>query len=347
MKYSHYVQLLVLILSISISSCDNDDMSPSQGLNPDSVITAWLDSLGIVATVDASGYYYYPDSLNPSGAQVGQAGEVLAVFYNLQDLEGVTIASYQPQDGDSLLFKYASNAVFPVIFDELVSIMRVGETYNFILPPSLSYNDVASISTSDGSGIYNLQISLVGILSEGEVLAAELDQIDDYIRVNDLNDTISVMIDRIDTTFLNDVILSIDTTFSYDIDSVEYFTSGVRYKMLAEGDGPTPINGDLITIDYRAEFLDGQVFQTRSNFDITIGSSVPNVLIPGFDFGLGLMEPGERGLIIIPSSQAYRESAFVVPAFIIPELIEDAVIPEYVELVPPYKSLIFDVTRVN
>ncbi|MEM6734832.1 MAG: FKBP-type peptidyl-prolyl cis-trans isomerase [Bacteroidota bacterium] len=347
MKHADYIGLFVLISSIVISSCDSDDVGPNENLNPDSVIVAWLDSLDILATADARGFYYYPDSLNPGGAQVSQSGQVLAFYYQLQDLSGNIIARHQPIDGDSLLYKYASNAVYPLAIDQGIPFMKVGEVFNFILPPDLAYEDVASITTSDGTGIVILQIALVGILGEEEILAEELNQIDEYIKINDLNDTISITIGNIDTTFLNNTILSIDTTFIYDIDSVLYFSSGVRYKRLEEGDGPTPINGDLITLEYNAECLDGTQFQSRTFFEIQFGSTIPNVLIPGFEFGISLMSPSERGLIMIPSSQAYRESARVVPPSIIPELIEAAIIPDYVEQVSPYKTLVFDVTRIN
>lgn len=347
MKYAHHLKLLILILSIIIASCDSDDVSPNENINSDSVIVAWLDSMNIIATADASGLYYYPDSLNPGGTQVSQSGQVLAFYYQLQDLSGNIIASHQPIDGDSLLYKYASNAVYPVAIDQGISFMKVGEVFNFILPPGLAYEDVASITTSDGTGIVILQITLVAILSEEEILAEELNQIDEYISINDLNDTISVTIGSIDTTFLNNTILSIDTTFIYDIDSVEYFSSGIRYKQLEEGQGPTPINGDLISLNYIAECLDGTQFQSRTIFEIQFGSTVPNVLIPGFEFGISLMASSERGLIMIPSSQAYRESARIIPPSIIPELIEAAIIPDYVEQVSPYKTLVFDVTRID
>ncbi len=346
MKHFHCLQLFTVFIIVSFSSC-NDDISANVQLNSDSVIVQWLDSLNIVASTNPDGFYYYADSLNPSGSQVGQAGQVVTLYYQLTDLDGNVIASHQRTDGDSLLYKYASNAVFPVSMDELIPLMRVGEIYHFILPPLVGYEGVNSVNTADGSGIVNLQLTLTGILSDADILTEELRQMDDYIQLNDLNDTISVAIERIDTIFLGQEILSIDTTFNYEIDSVQYFSSGVRYKLIEEGNGSTPLNGDLITIDYSAAFLDGSQFQSRSNFDIQVGSAIPNILIPGLEFGLSLMLPSERGLIIIPSSQAYRESALVIPPFIIPELIEDAVIPEYVEFVPPYKSIIFDVTRIN
>ena len=346
MKYAHY--LIFLIGASLLLSCNNDGDNLSTGtLDPDSVISAWLDSMNITATRDASGIYYYPVTENPSGSAVSQAGQVLAFYYALLDLDSNAIASFQPADGDSLLYKFASNAVFPLGLDVGFGLMRTGETYNFVVPPSQGYADAPSITTADGTGIVLLQTSLVGLFSEDQINTTELSQIDDYIRVHNLNDTISVTIERIDTTFIGNTILSIDTTFNYVIDSVEYFNSGVRYKELVAGMGNGPLNGDTVIIDYSLEYLDGTAITSSSNFTYVIGSGIPDFLIPGLEFGLSLMPPGERALIMIPSAQAYRESARIVPASIIPELIDAAIIPDYVADVEPYRPLVFNVIRTQ
>ena len=329
-------------------SCNSDGETPNTGaLNADSVITAFLDSAGVTATRTQSGVYVYSVVDNPAGAQVTQAGQVLAFYYTLIDLDSNAIASFRPTDGDSLLYKFGSNAVYPIGLDNGFGTMRTGETYNFILPPSQGYEDAPSITTADGTGITLMQVDLVGLFSENDINTIELAQIDDYIRVNDLNDTVSVTIDRIDTTFIGGMILSIDTTFNFEIDSVEYFNSGVRYKELVEGMGNNPINGDTVIIDYRLEYLDGTVIASESNFTYVVGSGIPGFLIPGLEFGIGLMPPGERALIMIPSAQGYRESARVVPRSIIPELITARIIPDYVADVEPYRPIVFDVTRTR
>ena len=346
MSKSRYPILLVVILCL-LGSCKTDDPITTTTLNADSVITAWLDSASITATRDQSGVYYYPVATNPAGATITGAGQVLGLYYTLIDLDSVQIDSFQPSDGDSLLYKYASNAVFPLGIDQVIGFMRVGETYNFILPPSFGYQDAPSITTSDGTGIVLLQVSLASVLTEAEVNTAELAQIDDFIRVNDLNDTLSVTIERIDTTFLGMQILSIDTTFNYVIDSVQYFNSGVRYKEITAGMGPLAQNGDTVVIDYTIEYLDGTAVSSRSNFTYELGSGIPDVLIPGLEFGLTLMAPSSQGIIMIPSSQAYRESARIIPPFIIPELIDARIIPDYVADVEPYRTLVFNVTRIR
>ena len=345
MRNFHHIFPLIAVLLIS--SCNSDDsISPDQ-LAQDSVIVAWLDTLNISANKTGNGIYYFAETTNPTGTAVTQAGSVLAFYFSLMDLDSNQIASHQPANGDSMLYKYASNAIFPVGIDEAIGVMREGEVYNFIIPTNLAYQDAPSISTSDGTGIVLLQINLVGIFSEAQTNQIELDQIDDFIFSNNLNDTVQVTIDRIDTTFLGTQILTIDTTFRYDIDSVEYFGSGVRYKEITPGTGNAPQNGDTLEINYSVEYLDGTQVFSQSNFLYELGSGIPDFLIPGFEFGLGLMPPLEEAIIMIPSAQAYRESARIVPSFITPELIDAQIIPEYVARVEPYKPLVFRVTRIQ
>lgn len=354
MKY-HLVAILSFLSFLLIISCNNDDNGgtvPSEEVNIDSLIISWLDSANVTAVQDESGIYYFPDSttLNPLATAV-QPSDVLAIFYEISTLDSTVLFSYQETDGDSILLKQGVSAVFPTGLDVGLSFMREGERYHFILPPDVGYQD-ATLSSLDETGIIWLTIDLVAILSEEDVFDYEIALRDQYILDNDLNDTVSVT-ELIDTTFyMNDPdsIIRIDTTYVYDIDSVEYFPiTGLAYKELTDNlPGPDPETGDTIILDYTASFMDdGQAFDTKSAFTVILGSSEPRFLIPGLEFGLSLMVPGENGLIMIPSSQAYRESARVIPSGIIPELIEKKVIPDYVEDVGPYEILIFDVRRLN
>lgn len=350
MKYSIYLITSVLVIFL-LSGCGNDDetINSESAINNDSLIVAWLDSMDIDAIRNESGIYYYPEVENPSGETVNN-GQVLSIFYHLLDLEEDTITSYQPSDGDSLQFQFASNAVFPVGIDNGIGVMRQGEIYNFILPPELAYQQIPSFTTSD-SGIVRFNISLVDVAEESEILDVELDLIDEYILVNDINDTVSVTIESIDTTFIGMDIASIDTTFSYDIDSAEYFTSGLRYKLTQLGDTTrtSASSGDTITLNYVTSLVvdTTQIIDQNSSFIYILDSNIPAPLVESLDFIVRRMLPGESGLIMTPSSLAYRESALVIPASIVNEAISEFIVPEYVSQVAPYQPLLIEVTRTN
>ncbi len=311
----------IFILLVLLISCGKDDVV----ITPvDDEIQAWLDTMNITASrEDNTGIYYYPEVANPSGAQAA-SGSVVAIYYTLSDLNGNVIASHQRSNGDSLIFQLDAAAVYPIGVNTSVSLMRLGETYNFVLPPSQAYQELTS-GAINHSLIALLQVELVGIHNESDLFAQELVDIDNYIASNNLNDT-----------------------NANPLDPVELFSaSGISYKRLSAGNGPLPLNGDTIIVDYTGRFINNTTFDSGDDFEWVFGSGQPRELLAGFRFGVSLMQRGERALFMIPSSQGYRESALVIPNFITNDLIEDAIIPDYVSKVPPYRTLLFEITRVN
>ena len=286
-------------------------------------IVAWLDSMNITATRDDSGIYYYSEVENPSGADVVQES-VVAIYYTLQDLDSNIIASHQRVNGDSLIFKHGVSAVYPIGLDMAVSVMKVGETYHFLLPPDQAYEGLTSGAINPKS-IILLTLEVVSVENESDIYIREVSAIDDYIDNNYLD---SLEINPVDST-------------------VFFAVSGIRTKKLREGIGSAPINGDTIILDYTSYKLDSTNIEITSGFQFYYGSNEPQPLIPGFEFGVSMMQTNERSLIMLPSSQAYRESALVIPASIVQDLINDAIIPDYVAKVAPYTTLLFEVTRVD
>ncbi len=310
----------VVALLIGLLSCGKDDAPVTTDV--DVTVAAWLDSAGIIANRDASGVYYYALTENPAGTPVS-AGNVVSIFYHLWDLDSNLIASHQSSNGDSLQLKQGASAVYPVGLDIGLGFMRQGEVFRLILPPSQAYADLTS-GAIDPDLIAMLDVEVVSIQDEASVFTQELTDIDDYIIAQSLNDTVA-----------------------NPVDSVELFTSGVAYKRVDIGNGPLPLNGDTIIINYTGRFLDNSTFDSRSGFEYVFGSGFPRPLIQGLDFGISLMQRGEESLLLIPSSQAYIESAQVIPRSIINDLIADEIVPEYTARIPPYSTLIFEVTRVN
>ena len=176
----------------------------------------------------------------------------------------------------------------------------------------------------DETAIYWLQVEVAAIHNELNLFRQDTIDIEDYITTN-----------KLDSLPLNPV------------DSTIFFPSGIAYKRTRVGASPLPLNGDTIIVDYTGTFLDGGTFDSRMGFEWIYGSNEPRELLSGFEFGTSQMQENESGLLFIPSSQGYRESALVIPNFIVNDLIIDDVIPDYVAKVPPYKTLIFDITRLD
>lgn len=304
-----------LLLAATIQSCSSDN---SPVVSNDAIIEQWLQDLGISAS-RSNEVYYYPDSLNPSGnAVVG--GSVVAIYYTVTDLQGTTLASRPKSGGDSVLGKVGSSAIFPVELDQNLTLMREGEVYNFIFPPSVAYGKLSGGTIPTDEPIL-LNIEIARIISENDLFSQDTTAIANYIAANMLN---------------ND-----------PLNPVEKFPSGIATKRVVAGTGSQPINGDTLIINYEARFLNDQVFQTRNGFEYVFGSGFPAELLPGFQFVISQMLQSERTLALIPSSQAYRESVLYIPESIGDQLVEDQIIPEYAAEVDPYRALIFEITRVR
>ncbi len=105
--------------------------------------------------------------------------------------------------------------------------------------------------------------------------------------------------------------------------------SGLRYKILQKGTGKKASKGSMVSVHYKGQLLDGQVFdssyQRKQPIDFTIGVGQ---VIPGWDEGIQLLKVGDKARLVIPSNLAYgsRGAGGVIP---------------------PNATLIFDVELMN
>lgn len=83
-------------------------------------------------------------------------------------------------------------------------------------------------------------------------------------------------------------------------------STGLRYTILKEGEGPTAKPGDLVSVLYRGAVLNGKIFdeQQDRNHPLTfrLGRSA---VIEGWDQGLKRMNRGSKMLLIIPYELGY------------------------------------------
>ncbi len=104
--------------------------------------------------------------------------------------------------------------------------------------------------------------------------------------------------------------------------------SGLRYKVLQEGSGKKAEKGNMVSVHYKGQLLDGQVFdssyQRKQPIDFTIGVGQ---VIPGWDEGIQLLKVGDKARLVIPSNLAYGSQGAG-------------------GVIPPDATLIFDVELV-
>ncbi len=108
-----------------------------------------------------------------------------------------------------------------------------------------------------------------------------------------------------------------------DEDGVETTASGLQYKVITPGEGPSPSATDTALVKYEGRLRDGTVFDANEQAPMPVGG-----VVPGFSEALQLMQKGGEYRIWIPSDLAYGEAS---PG----------------EQVPPNSLLIFDVTLLD
>jgi FKBP-type peptidyl-prolyl cis-trans isomerase len=99
----------------------------------------------------------------------------------------------------------------------------------------------------------------------------------------------------------------INTIVNYAIDNklnVVRTPSGLFYQITSIGNGALIQPGERVTADYQGTLLNGKVFDSSYSRGQPILFTVGN-MIPGWDEGVQLMNPGSSAILLIPSSLAY------------------------------------------
>jgi FKBP-type peptidyl-prolyl cis-trans isomerase len=88
---------------------------------------------------------------------------------------------------------------------------------------------------------------------------------------------------------------------------VKTLPSGLQYKVLAEGKGPSPKETDTVSTHYRGTLIDGTEFD--SSYKRGKPATFPvNGVIKGWTEALQLMKVGSKWQLVIPAELAYGEN---------------------------------------
>lgn len=103
--------------------------------------------------------------------------------------------------------------------------------------------------------------------------------------------------------------------------------SGLQYKVIKEGTGPSPTASDRVEVHYEGKFLDESIFDSSIQRGTPATFGVTQV-IRGWTEALQLMKVGSKWQLYIPSDLAYGERG-------------------YPPNIPPNSALIFDVELLS
>ena len=87
-------------------------------------------------------------------------------------------------------------------------------------------------------------------------------------------------------------------------DGVMTTASGLQYKVIKSGNGPTPLADDTVTTHYRGTLIDGREFDSSYSRGEPASFPVKGV-IKGWTEALQLMKVGDKWELYIPSELAY------------------------------------------
>src|SRR4030095_10104186 len=82
--------------------------------------------------------------------------------------------------------------------------------------------------------------------------------------------------------------------------------SGLQYKVITEGTGPTPKTNDTVTVNYRGTLIDGTEFDSSYKSGQPLTRSL-GMVIKGWTEGVSMMKVGSKWQLFIPPQLAYRE----------------------------------------
>ncbi len=89
--------------------------------------------------------------------------------------------------------------------------------------------------------------------------------------------------------------------------------SGLQYKVLTAGTGPTPTENSMVKVEYEGKLLNGQIFDSTYTRGEPVEFKV-NQVIPGWQEALQKMQEGSTWELYIPAKLAYGERGFMNPA---------------------------------
>lgn len=92
-------------------------------------------------------------------------------------------------------------------------------------------------------------------------------------------------------------------------EGVVVLPSGLQYKVITSGTGASPINANVVKVNYTGKLLDGTVFDNSANKGGPDEIKVEDAL-PGLTEALLLMKPGAKWEVYIPPHLAYGEEGF-------------------------------------
>lgn len=243
-----------------------------------------------------SGVYYFKTRENASGVQPQTGSQVYVHYQGRRLTDNVLFDESSRTANRPLVFALNGGGVIPG-FNEGIGVLREGERAKLLIPSSLGYG-YRALQNIPAYTVLKFDVELMTVRSE-----------DQAMRV-----------------FATDT-LKLDPALLLPVETAP----GTYYVKLQEGPGLAVENGKRVSYKYRGRFVDGRQFAPANTAnEITVGQGSD---LKGVEAAIRTMKQGEKGVIFIPSSQAYGERG--------------ATNAQGALIIPGYTPLIYDIEIVS
>ncbi len=82
---------------------------------------------------------------------------------------------------------------------------------------------------------------------------------------------------------------------------------GLQYKVITEGNGETPGDNDIVTMNYRGTLVDGTEFGNSARDSKPLQLTIGHISIRGWNEALKLMKTGSKWQLFIPAELAFGQ----------------------------------------
>lgn len=242
------------------------------------------------------GVYYFKTHENAAGVQP-QTGSQVYVHYQGRRLTDNVLFDESSRAGNRpLVFALNGGGVIPG-FNEGIAQLREGERAKLLIPSSQGYG-YRALQNIPAYTVLKFDVELMTVRSEDQALRV----------------------------FATDT-LKLDPALLLPVEAAP----GTYYAKLQEGPGLAVENGKKVSYKYRGRFVDGRQFVAPNTAnEITVGGGTD---LKGVEAAIRTMKQGEKGVIFIPSGQAYGERG--------------ATNSQGVLVIPGYTPLIYDIEIVS
>jgi FKBP-type peptidyl-prolyl cis-trans isomerase len=289
-----------MITAIMLGGCKKDD-SQEQIENEKRLLEQYLADHNITQEPTASGLYYIP--LVEGTGMTPTQGTWIDIEFTGMLLDGTIFATSDEgvaQSNNIFIEEYLygpSRVQLGQIpmkgLNEGIKLMKVGEIAKFIIPSNLGLGgDISGNVPAYSTLIYTIEL----VEAFDDPAQHEQETIWEYLRESEFE--------------------NLDST-----------ASGLYYVQEKEGSGPLFSDGDLVSVMYTGQLLDGRDFDSNIGGEALTFIIPGEYIIPGWNEGIKLMRDGEVGILIIPYRHAYDKEGRLNDLGLV--------------MIPPYSTLVF------